>query len=195
MRRAALGKTLRQEHTEHTRIALVNAATALFAERGYTGTSIDDVAGAARVTRGALYHHFTSKLEIFNAVCSDVDARVVGRVRKVAAEPGTAEERMLRVLDAYFESSRDPVYRAIVLGESAKAQGRDDSQRYTPAMLAVVGDFVRELAETGQIAVADPDMLTRLLCATLYEVASVGTTEATQGYAKKLICNMLFGPH
>jgi AcrR family transcriptional regulator len=188
-----LGKTLRQEHTEHTRIALVDAATRLFAERGYAGTSIDDVAGGARVTRGALYHHFTSKLDIFNAVCAEVDARVVNRVRKVAAEPGTAEERMLRVLDSYFEASRDATYQAIVLGESAKAQGRDDTQRYTPAMVSVVGDFVRELAETGQITADDPDMLTRLLCATLYEVASASATEATQEFAKKIICNMLFG--
>lgn len=188
-----MAKTLRQEHTEHTRVALVDAATRLFTERGYVDTSIDDVAGGARVTRGALYHHFSSKLDMFNAVFAAVDARVVDRVRKAAAKPGTAEERMGRVLDAYFEAARDTTYRAIVLTEAHKAAGREDGHRYSPAMYSLVGELVRELADAGEIKADDPDMLTRLLCATLYEVASVSTTEATQEFAKRIICNMLFG--
>jgi AcrR family transcriptional regulator len=190
-------KTLRQEHTEHTRRALVAAATRLFTESGYLDTSIDDVASEARVTRGALYHHFSSKLAMFNAVCDAVDASVVDRVRAAAAPGGTAEERMRRVLDAYFEASRDPTYRAIVLGEASKAQALEERQRYTPAMSALIGEFVRELAEAGEITAEDPDMLRRLLCATLYEVASAAGDQAhspaAEEYAKKAICHMLFG--
>jgi len=189
-----VARTLRQEHTEHTRVALVDAATRLFTERGYADTSIDDVASGARVTRGALYHHFSSKLDVFNAVCAAVDARVVEKVRKAAAaKPGTAEERMRRVLDAYFEAGRDTTYRAIVLTEAHKAAGRDDGHRYSPAMYELVGELVRELAAAGEVKADDPDLLTRLLCATLYEVASVSTTRATQEFAKRIICNMLFG--
>jgi AcrR family transcriptional regulator len=190
-------KTLRQEHTEHTRLALIEAATRLFTERGYVDTSIDDLAGAARVTRGALYHHFASKQDIFGAVCDAVDAKVVERVRAAAERSGTAEERMRRVLDAYFEASRDPAYRAIVLGETRRANTRQNGQRYTPAILALLGDFVRELTTTGQITAEDPEMLIRLLCATLYEVASAAESQtrspATEEYAKKIICGMLFG--
>lgn len=195
-----MAKTLRQEHTEQTRLALVDAAIRLFAERGYDNTSIDELAGAARVTRGALYHHFSSKLDIFGAVCAAVDAGVVDRVRAAAAAPGTGEERMRRVLDAYFDASRDPAYQAIVLAEARKAAAGDTStngRRYTPAVSAVVGDFVRELVESGEITAEDPEMLTRLLCATLYEVASAAgsqaQTPATEEYAKKIICHMLFG--
>jgi AcrR family transcriptional regulator len=192
-----VSKTLRQEHTEHTRKALIAAATRLFTERGYADTSIDELAGGARVTRGALYHHFASKQEIFAAVCEAVDGAVVELVRVAAAQPGTAEERMRRVLNAYFDASRDPAYRTIVLGEAVKAQGRDNEYRYTPALSALVRDFVRELAETGQITAEDPEMLSRLLCATLYEVASAAGSQAqspaTEEYAKKIICHMLFG--
>jgi AcrR family transcriptional regulator len=193
-----VSRTLRQEHTEHTRLALIDAATRLFTERGYGNTSIDELAGAARVTRGALYHHFSGKKDIFGAVCVAVDGRVVDRVRDAAARPGTAEERMGRVLDAYFEASRDPAYRAIVLAEAHKAQaGGNGQQPYTPAMSALVSEFVRELTAAGEITAEDPDMLSRLLCATLYEVASAAGSQsqspATEEYAKKIICHMLFG--
>jgi AcrR family transcriptional regulator len=191
-----VAKTLRQEHTEHTRRALIDAATRLFAERGYAETSIDEVAGAARVTRGALYHHFGSKQEIFAAVCDAVDAGVLDRVRAAAAGPGSGQQRLRRLLDAYFEASQDPAYRAIVLGEAHLAQAREDGQRYTPAMSALVGGFVRELADSAEIAVEDPDMLARLLCATLHEVATATGSQAhspaTVAYAKKIICDMLF---
>jgi AcrR family transcriptional regulator len=188
-----VAKTLRQEHTEQTRLALISAATRLFTENGYDSTSIDELAGAARVTRGALYHHFSGKQDIFGAVRDAVDAAVVDRVRAAAAGPGSAQDRMGRVLDAYFEASRDPAYRAIVLGESRAA--RDNDLRYTPAMSGVVGMLVRELADSGEITVEDPEMLTRLLCATLYEVASAAGSQSpeTEQYAKKIICHMLFG--
>jgi AcrR family transcriptional regulator len=195
MREGLVAKTLRQEHTEQTRLALIGAATRLFAERGYDNTSIDELAAAARVTRGALYHHFSGKQDIFGAVCAAVDADVVNRVREAAATPGPARERLRRVLDVYFDASRDPAYQTIVLGEAHKLTPRDSEPHYTPAMSTVIGAFVRELAEAGEITVEDPDMLTRLLCATLHEVASAAGTQSqeTEEYAKKIICHMLFG--
>jgi AcrR family transcriptional regulator len=48
--------------------ALLDEATALFAERGHAGTSLEDVASASQVTRGAVYHHFASKQALFEAV-------------------------------------------------------------------------------------------------------------------------------
>jgi len=113
---------------------------------------------------------------------------------------GPGEERLRRLVDAYFEASRDPTYRAIVLSEAYVALAREDGQRYTPAMARVIGDFVRDLAASGEVAVEDPDLLGRLLCATLHEVASAigGTAQppaspTTVEYAKKIICHMLFG--
>ncbi|HET9518850.1 MAG TPA: TetR family transcriptional regulator [Actinoplanes sp.] len=196
MTAAPRAKSLRQEHTEQTRHALVDAATRLFTERGYADTSIDDVAGAARVTRGALYHHFAGKQAIFNAVCAAVDAGVVDRVRAAAAAPGTAEQRLRHVLDVYFDASGDAAYRAIVLGQSRQARSAGEEQRYTPAMTSTIDEFVRGLAEAGEITADNPEMLRRLLCAILYEVAADGPGEpadpAAQEYAKQAICRLLF---
>jgi AcrR family transcriptional regulator len=195
MTAAQRAKTLRQEHTEHTRRALIDAATRLFAERGYADTSIDDVAGEARVTRGALYHHFPSKLAIFNAVCAAVDADVVDRVRRATRREGTAEQRLRHVLNAYFDASRDPAYRAIVLGEAHQTRALGEDHRYTPAMSDTVDEFVRGLAQSGEITPENPPMLRRLLCAILYEVASTddrARDPAGEEYAKQAICRLLF---
>jgi AcrR family transcriptional regulator len=196
MSAAPRSKTLRQEHTEHTRQALIDAATRLFAERGYADTSIDDVAGAARVTRGALYHHFPGKQAIFNAVCQAVDADVVNRVRTAAAEAsGTAEQRLRQVLDAYFDASGERAYRAIVLGEAHQTGALGDGQRYTPAMSDAIDEFVRSLAAGGEITTDNPALLRRLLCAILYEVASVASGQtrdrAAEEFAKQAICRLL----
>src|SRR5437868_14309250 len=60
----------RSEATVHER---VRTARELFAERGYAGTSIEDIVRAAGVTRGALYHHFDSKADVFRAVFEDLE--------------------------------------------------------------------------------------------------------------------------
>src|SRR5688500_13290687 len=79
-----------QERSETTTRALVAAARELFALRGYEDTLLDDVARAAGVTKGALYHHYAGKRELFRAVFE-------------------AEERqMMRTIAAAHAKERDP---------------------------------------------------------------------------------------
>jgi AcrR family transcriptional regulator len=58
----------RLDYSESTRQALVDSAVELFTRNGYAGTSLDAIAGRARVTKGALYHHFSGKQALFEAV-------------------------------------------------------------------------------------------------------------------------------
>src|ERR671933_1276615 len=73
-------KTLKEEHADATRAALVASARALFAERGYAAVSIEEIVRRARVTRGALYHHFRDKTDLFRAVFESVEEEVGERV-------------------------------------------------------------------------------------------------------------------
>jgi AcrR family transcriptional regulator len=68
--------TRRDEHVADTRQALVDAARKLFTEQGYAATGTEEIVAAARVTRGALYHHFHDKTDLFRAVMEQIAREV-----------------------------------------------------------------------------------------------------------------------
>src|SRR3954463_13627865 len=72
------------ERSETTRGALIGAARGLFAERGFAGVGTEEIVRAAGVTRGALYHQFTDKRELFAAVFEEVEAELTQRVGQAA---------------------------------------------------------------------------------------------------------------
>ena len=65
-------KTRKQQATEATRAALLRVARQRFAEEGFSGAEIGRIAAEARVTTGAIYHHFGSKQGLFQAVAEDL---------------------------------------------------------------------------------------------------------------------------
>lgn len=79
------------ERTHATRAALVAAARDLFVRAGYAATSTPQIAATAHVTRGALYHHYADKQDLFRAVAEAEAAAVAREIEeRTAAEPGTA---------------------------------------------------------------------------------------------------------
>ena len=124
------------ERTAATRAALVDAARALFAERGFATVGTDEIARAAGVTRGALYHQFDGKLELFAAVFEQVEAEIA---EQIAAEVSAVEvEDMVRGLhvgvDAWLAASAEPAVHRLVLIEAPAALGwerwREIGRRY-----------------------------------------------------------------
>jgi AcrR family transcriptional regulator len=71
-----MSPTRRDEHVADTRQALVDAARILFTEQGYAATGTEEIVAAARVTRGALYHHFHDKSDLFRAVMEQIAREV-----------------------------------------------------------------------------------------------------------------------
>src|ERR1700729_2279161 len=70
---------LRSQHAEATRRAVLDAAKSLFGRQGYAQTSVDEIADAARVTKGAVYHHFAGKEALFRAVYAEAEADAQAR--------------------------------------------------------------------------------------------------------------------
>jgi AcrR family transcriptional regulator len=82
-----------EERSQATRAALVNAAHRLFAEHGYAAVSADGIVAAAGVTRGALYHHFDDKRDLFRSVFEDVERSLTDEIRMAidaAGDPASA---------------------------------------------------------------------------------------------------------
>src|SRR5688572_10542155 len=99
-------KSLRAEHAEATRAALLKAGRKLFAERGFAGVSAEEIAQHARVTRGALYHHFKDKKDLFGAMCDEMGEEMRSRVEQ-AVMPIAAEDpwrAMIEGIGAFLDA-------------------------------------------------------------------------------------------
>lgn len=112
-------KGRREEYAEATREALLEAALAVFAEHGYAGASLDGIAAQARVTKGAVYHHFSHKADLFRQVAAALEERAVQRLDELVADEVDGSGRLLACLRAVLEATSDPVYARLVLGEGA----------------------------------------------------------------------------
>src|SRR4051794_27076976 len=100
---------VRPERGEATRAALVAAARGLFAERGYGAVGTEEVVRRAGVTRGALYHHFRDKRDLFRAVYEETELEIVASIG--ARMEGVADPMELLVtgVRAFLDACSDPV--------------------------------------------------------------------------------------
>ncbi|WKZ36556.1 MAG: TetR family transcriptional regulator [Anaerolineales bacterium] len=99
-----------KEEAAVTRATLLKTALTLFSARGYAATSIDDITKAAKMTRGALYHHFQSKADLYNTLVEEVSATGANIVQRAAAEGGTFTEILKRVFIrqlVYIEENKE----------------------------------------------------------------------------------------
>lgn len=99
-----------KEEAEVTRATLLRTALTLFSTKGYAATSIEDITQAAKLTRGALYHHFQSKADLYNTLIEEVSASGANIVQQAVAEGGTFLEILKRVFIrqvVYIEENKE----------------------------------------------------------------------------------------
>lgn len=111
-------KRLRERQAEATRQQLVDVARQLFTERGYAGTSIEDIIERAGVARGALYHHFAGKDALFAAVYQVVQAEVAAAVVTAALTAADPSRAVYVGLSAFLDACLEPEFRQIVVLDS-----------------------------------------------------------------------------
>lgn len=122
-----------------TRADLISAARRLFSRRGFDGTSIRAITREAGTNLGAVTYHFGSKRALYAAVLERGLRPIAERIRAVARSEGTALERILRVVEAYFEHFETyPDLPQLLLQEVAAGKRPP----------AIVLDIVRGLKET-----------------------------------------------
>ena len=109
--------------TEATRRALLDAARHLFAEKGYADTGTPEIVALAGVTRGALYHHFVDKLELFRGVVEREAVQVAEEIARETTEPTSPLDAMLRGADAYFRAMSQPGRARLLLLEGPAVLG------------------------------------------------------------------------
>jgi AcrR family transcriptional regulator len=108
-------RTRHDERSEATRGALTTAARALFAERGFAAVGTEEIVRAAGVTRGALYHQFADKRELFAAVFEQLEAELAQRVAAAAAGAPDPLAALRVGSAAWLEAAMEPDVRRVVL--------------------------------------------------------------------------------
>jgi AcrR family transcriptional regulator len=160
------------ERGEATRQELVEAATRLFAERGYEDTSIEAVLGEAGVSRGALYHHFAGKEALFEAVLEEVERGVAQAVVDSVAGVTDPVAALRQGTKAWLELTTDPVVRRISLVDAPSVVGwekwRGIDERHG---FGLTKHALESLAEAGHVRPEQVDVLAHVLLAALVEVA------------------------
>ncbi len=162
------------ERTATTRADLIAAARALFAERGYAAVGTPEIAAAAGVSRGALYHQFRDKSDLFTAVVEQVEAELAERL--VAQVEASGADDPLAVLgvavDVWLDLAGEPEVRRLVLTEAPVVLGwsawRDLVARYG---LGLAEDLLRAAVESGQLTDQPIRPLAAILVAALDEAA------------------------
>lgn len=137
-----------------TRAALVAAARPLFAERGFGGVGTEAIVRAAGVTRGALYHHFTDKTELFAAVYEAIEEHVASRLGERIAAAGASDpiEVMMLGVDAWLDACGEQEVQRIALLDGPAVLGwqrwREIGMRYG---LGLVEGLLTHAIEVGRI--------------------------------------------
>ncbi len=120
-------KRTQTERSEGTRAALIEAARPLFAEHGYAGVGTEEIVRAAGVTRGALYHHFDGKRELFAAVYERIEAELAERIAAgaLAANAASPMEAMRAGAEMFLAACTEPEAQRIVLLDGPSVLGWD----------------------------------------------------------------------
>ena len=160
------------ERSGTTRAALVGAAEALFAERGFADTPTEALVKAAGVTRGALYHHFTDKADLFRAVYEGLEQRMIAQVEDAVAGLTDPVTVLHRGTEAFLDACLDPAVQRIVLLEGPTVLGWETWRQIDMAYGLGMVTAVLELAmQTGVIRPAPVEALAHILLGGLNEGA------------------------
>ena len=180
------GRTQEQRSTA-TRQALITAARRLWAARSYAEVGTPEVAAAAGVTRGAMYHQFADKAALFLAVFEAVEQDVVRRLGEAVARsaPATPADALRAAVDPWLDICVDPEVRQLLLLDAPSVLGwercRDITQRYS---LGMAEALLVEAMNAGQMARQPVRALAHILIGALDEAAMVIATAEDRDQAR-----------
>src|SRR3954467_11536796 len=120
---ATPGPGRREAEAQATRDELVRAALELFSERGYAEVGTEEIVARAKVTRGALYHHFTDKRDLFRAVFERVEGELMERIGARMEATDDPWELMLAGMRSFLDACEEPSVKQIALTDAPSVLG------------------------------------------------------------------------
>lgn len=161
------------QRTEATTAALLDAARALFARDGYDATSLDTVAARAEVTKGAVYHHFKGKRQLFEAVFAREVERIMGPVAAAYGRKKDPWDAFAAGCRAFLDECLDPELQRIMLLDAPAAIGWEQVRRLEAPLLQMMERGIADAIDAGRIARRPTAPLANFLYGGLCETAMI----------------------
>ncbi|MGH2825300.1 MAG: TetR/AcrR family transcriptional regulator, partial [Thermoleophilaceae bacterium] len=111
------------EYSAETQRRLIAAARTEFARVGYAGAATERIVRAAGLTRGALYHHYRGKRDLFEAVFAELEREIAGRIEVRSARARNAFDDLVAGCDAWLDACLDQEEQRIVLLDAPAVLG------------------------------------------------------------------------
>lgn len=137
--------------------AIVAAARRLFAERGFSATSIDEIARAAGVAKGGVYHHFDNKEQLFELIFRTIEDELYDAVVRAVPRRGTAADRLVAGTRAFMELCLKPEVHQVVLVDGPNVLGwrlwrEIDGEHFLPLIAASLSAEAADGTDVTQIS-------------------------------------------
>ena len=149
---------MREEISAYKRDRILEEAVKLFYERGFSGTTLDDIAGKLGVTKPFIYTHFRSKVELLEAICRPTIEMSLEAIVNAAQQPGTASERLFNgVVDFTKVVLQRQGNIAVYFREEKNLSdaGLADINALRKRFDRVLSELLKEGADAGEFTVAD----------------------------------------
>jgi AcrR family transcriptional regulator len=117
------GRRTQAERRAATRRALLGAARSLFAEKGYHGAAAEEIVGRAGLTRGALYHHFEDKKDLFRVVVDEMEGEIDEEIEAAERAQSGLPEAVMAGYRAFLDAVLDPEMRRTFFLEGPSVLG------------------------------------------------------------------------
>ncbi|HED52697.1 MAG TPA: TetR/AcrR family transcriptional regulator [Phycisphaerales bacterium] len=178
-------KRSQAERTAATRLALIESAKALFAERGYANVNTEHLVEACGVTRGALYHHFGSKIGLFEAVVESVQEEVAHAIEQEASRESDHWSGIKKGCVTFVRVCTQDNIRQILLVDAISVLGFDRWREIdTRHSMASLQAGLEECIKSGVLPEQPVEPLARLLSGAVNE-ASLWLAEAPYSQSRK----------
>ncbi|MFT3837254.1 MAG: TetR/AcrR family transcriptional regulator [Myxococcaceae bacterium] len=188
-------KERRAEQSEQTIARLVEVATALFVKKGYAKVTIGELSKAAKMTSGAIYHHFEDKLALFERVAETITEELVAKAQSKLSAHADPWLRLCAGIDAVLEASGTPKVKLAFI-EAPAVLGLDkwrriEQQKTAPLLQASLEGLVRSGALTVERATLLAPTLRGMIVEAAMAVAESKTPEKVRPELSKMIQTMV----
>ena len=166
-------KRSKAEQSELTQGALLQAAREIFTAKGYAATATEEIVQRAGVTRGALYHHFRDKEELFQAVFEAAERELVEKVRAAIGSAQLGPWEGLSVgCQAFLDACLEPAVQRIILLDAPSVLGWETWRRIDAEYgLGLVRHGLQAAMEAGDVDPLPVEPLAHMLLGALNEAA------------------------